>query len=132
MNTIFQVLTLAWTLSGGQYVNEALNDQGVFSVSNSSFLDLSMEVQIPLSMHKGDDNYAFVGGTNEVQQNYEGGTSLTPYRETYDAEAGVRAFGVELGYKHECVHPVYSTGSGLSTQINSSFDKFYIKVTGKI
>ena len=131
MQTVFQVLTLAWSFSGGLYSNEAINDQGLFTTASPYFLDAEFSLEIPFTLTKGAPDFAFIGAENEDQFTPDGWTNA-PYRETYTTKAGVHLFGVDAGYEHQCMHPLFSAPTGLSNQITESFDKFYIKVTGKI
>lgn len=130
MNTIFQIMTLAWSIQGGQMVNQNMSLDGIFTTFNPIYIDLRIEGQIPLSFTKGDENQVFFSYENLNTMIGNGSPSMTPLQETYTFSTGIRFIGVELGYEHQCSHPVESTGNTPS-KLFSSYDKFYGKVLGK-
>lgn len=132
MNSVFQVLTMVWTLQGGQYFDNAINDAGVFSTNNNYFIETAFEFQLPISLVKGDRNNLFIGALTENQFFPNPGRQINfnPWQDTYRFNAGIRFFGVELGYQHECVHPVVFSQNYVVSRYNSSYDRLHIKVSG--
>ena len=132
MQSIFQVLTLLWSLNGGQYFNDNLNLNGEFQGGNPYFVDTKVELQVPLSWQKGDESNLFIGADTESQffksAEFWG---FAPWQDSYIFSAGIRAFGLEVGFQHECVHPVLSQGVDAS-QLFASYDKVYLKLQGKM
>jgi len=132
MNTIFQVLTLAYTLQGGQYFNNAMNDAGVFTTNNNYFIQTSFEFQVPFSWTKGDKNNLFIGSETENQffPSSNDPFNFSPWQDTFRFNAGLRFFGVEFEYQHECVHPIVFDQSVDHGHLSSNYDKIYLKLTG--
>lgn len=132
MNSIFQVLTLAWSLQGGQYFGNAINDAGVFSTNDNYFFQTSFEFQVPISLTKGDPNQFFIGAETESQffPNSKSVFNFSPWQDTYIFNAGVRFLGMELGYHHECVHPIIVQDRLETSSYFSGYDKVYAKVSG--
>jgi len=134
LNSIFQVLTLAWSLQGGQYFGNAINDDGVFSTNDNYFFQTSFEFQIPLSWVKGDKNQFYVGAESENQffKHQFSDWTMSPYQDTFDFHAGIRFIGIELGFDHRCVHPVIFSQNYETSKIFSSFDKVHVKISGEL
>lgn len=132
MNSIFQVLTLAWSLQGGQYFNNAVNDAGVFSTNNNYFFTTQFEFQVPLSWIKGDANNFFIGAETENQffPNPKAPLNFVPWQDTYQFNSGIRFYGVELGYQHECSHPLWISLLENHSQYSSNHEKVYIIIHG--
>jgi len=130
MNTIFQVLTLAYTLQGGQYFNNAMNDAGVFTTNNNYFIQTSFEFQVPFSWTKGDTNNFFIGGETETQFSKIDSYYFSPWQDTYMVSGGIRVIGVEIGYQHTCSHPVTPDSIKIPSKLNFAFDKVYVKISG--
>ena len=132
MNTVFQVLTLAWSLQGGQYFNNAVNDAGVFSTNNNFFVETGFEFQIPFSWVKGDRNNLFLGANTENQffkPQFKDWT-FSPWQDTFTFVAGVRVVGIEVGFEHQCTHPIVFSQNENTSKYISSYDKIYIRTTG--
>jgi len=131
MNTVFQVITLAWSLQGGQYFGNAINDAGVFSTNDNYFFQTEFEFQIPFSWEKGGKNMIFIGAETESQfAPHPGRLQFSPWQDAFTFNAGVRVIGIELGYQHQCIHPVVVQDRPETSKYFSGFDKIYAKVSG--
>lgn len=150
MNTIFQVVTMVWTLQGGSYFNESVpmatnhilshSDAGTISEAslkyvpfNPLFLDFSAEFQIPFSLQKGDKDQFFIGGGTESRffpsANQIG---FEPFQQKYIFDAGIRIFGIEIGYQHMCLHPVTPEPTIKASDFFDGYDKVYAKISGSL
>ena len=58
--------------------------------------------------------------------------AFSPYESTYLFEGGVQYEGVEIGYRHLCIHPTmpYRWNYAPSTTIDGYYDEYYIKFSG--
>ncbi len=65
MNTIFQVVTLAWSLQGGQYLGTSFEVDGIYEKTTPSFFEAAFELSIPFSLIKGDENLFYIGSKSE-------------------------------------------------------------------
>jgi len=130
MNSIFQVITLVWTLQGGQYTTNAI-ELGSFYTSNAPyFFETSFEFQIPLNWKKGDMDNFFIGADTESQFFQDKSQiGFYPWQDRYRFNAGIRVFGAEFGYQHQCTHPVVTTLLKASEYFDG-YDKIYVKVVG--
>ncbi len=131
MNSIFQVLTLAWSLQGGQYFNNAVNDNGVFTTNNNYFIQTSFELRVPMSWTKGAVNNFFIGADTENQfaKLQTADWTFSPWQDTYKFNLGIRFFETEFGFQHECTHPIVFSQAKKPSQYIASYDKIYIKVS---
>jgi hypothetical protein len=131
MNSIFSVLTMVWTLQGGQYFNNAMVMGPEFATNNNYFIQTSFEFQLPLSLVKGDSNNFFIGADTENQffkcTDFYG---FAPVQDTYRFNTGIRFYGIELGFQHMCLHPVIFDQNIKPLKYLSSYDKIYFKVSG--
>ena len=59
--------------------------------------------------------------------------SFSPFRDTYQFEAGLSYNGIEIGWVHECSHPV-ATNHQLDKELGRewAFDRFYISYEAKV
>jgi hypothetical protein len=126
-----QWLTLAYFLSLGTVAYQGqtfdLRGSAMFIVPQNSFqTTLGVEAQL-------FDNHAFAGASVETWETHAGSVSFAPSEAFYIFNAGLRAWGFELGWRHECDHPVSSNwGGGVPQGMLSMRDEFYISYTGKI
>jgi len=132
MSSIFQVITLAWSLSGGQYLTNATAYENYFFESSNYFVDIDFELQIPISLVKGGTEMFYIGSSIENQfikaPKFWG---MAPRYDEYIFNAGVRFFELEIGFEHMCFHPVM-VSSLPTTKYFSSYDKIYISIDGKM
>jgi len=132
MSSIFQVITLAWSLSGGQYLTNATAYEDYFINSNDYFAKIDFQLQIPMSFVKGDGNMVFVGAS--VDNRFIKAPSfwgMAPRYDEYIFNAGIRFFEIEIGFEHMCFHPVMV--SSLPTdRYFMGYDKVYFEITGKL
>lgn len=130
MKSIFEVVTLVWSLQGGQYFNNAILDNNEFSTNNNYFLESSFEFQFPLSFIKLDVNNIFIGSKYENQFTNSNDIYFKPWQDTYKVNFGIRFIGIEIGFEHICSHPVFPNNNNEISKINYSYDKLYGKVSG--
>jgi hypothetical protein len=131
MNTFFQIVSLSWSLSGGQLLNEAVAVGDEFSVASPYFVTTEFEFQVPFSWSKGGGDQFFGGGSTENRFLPYGGIYFAPWQDTYTFNTGVRLYGMELGYEHQCIHPVVVQNEALSSFFKG-YDKVYFKIEGKL
>lgn len=131
MTSIFSVLTMVWTLQGGQYFNNAATIVPKFITNDNYFIQTSFEFQLPLSLVKGDSNNFFIGADTESQffkcPSFYG---FSPFQDAYKFNAGLRFYDIELGFQHMCTHPVVFSQNVSHSEYFSSYDKVYLKVSG--
>ena len=78
-------------------------------------------------------NHLFIGGSVETWETSNGGAFFNPMESMYGFNAGVRWNGVEIGYRHECDHPVASrTDFHIDQGWLSMKDEIYLSYTGKL
>jgi hypothetical protein len=78
------------------------------------------------------DNHAFAGASVETLESYNGNL-FSPSEAFYVFNAGLRAWGFEFGWRHECDHAISSAwGGGIPQGIMANRDEFYLSFTGKI
>lgn len=131
MNTVFQVLTLAWSLQGGQYITNSMADENSFSVNSPYFVTTSFEIQIPFSWTKGDPNGIFIGANTETQffKNPDQ-LGFDPWQDNFKINAGIRFIGIEFGVEHECIHPITADYRKENSKYFAAYDKLYGKISG--
>jgi len=130
MNSLFQILTLSWSLQGGQYINNVV-DMNTIDSNSPYFLTTQFELIIPMSLVKDDENQFFLGGETETQF-FKDGNGFSPWQETYSVSIGFRLMGIEGGYQHECIHPVVQSDSFRQSSYFAGYDKIHLKVTGHL
>jgi hypothetical protein len=125
-------LVLSYFLSLGM-----LSYQGqVFDPSGSAMLTIpAPSYQTTLGFEiQGIDNHLFVGGSVQTWESPDGTGLFIPSEAFYIFSAGLRGWGFELGYRHECDHPIINEWGGTrpdsGLQINQ--DEFYLSFTGKL
>lgn len=137
MNTIFQVMTLAWSLQGGAMPNVNMADS-IDSVVNYGpvlFAEYGFELSYPIfSGIKDDDSGIYTGVwiRNEFVRS-SGLIYMTPIQDTYGFSLGVRWNELTVGYEHICTHPIESMIKGIVSQrIFGAVDKAFVRLSGKI
>jgi hypothetical protein len=75
------------------------------------------------------DNHLFIGGSVQAWETFNGGTLLNPMESLYVFDAGLRWNGIEIGYRHECDHPILSSFSFDQSWL-SNRDEFYLSFKG--
>lgn len=130
MGTIFQVLTLAWSLQGGVYGTNATQLYSSREVSSPFFIDTEFEIQLPFSFQKGGRDIFFIGAETESQFfPLSKIIGFQPWQDTYKFNAGIRFWGIEIAYQHECIHPVVTSGENGSYYF-AAYDKISAKIAG--
>jgi hypothetical protein len=131
MNTFFQIVSLTWSFTGGQFQNEAIAAGQEFYTASPYFVTTEFEFQAPFSWQKGGEDQVFMGGSLENRFVPHGELSFAPWQDTYTFKSGVRLYGAEFGYEHQCIHPVVVQGEAISSFFKG-YDKFYFKIEGKL
>jgi hypothetical protein len=81
---------------------------------------------------QGLDNHLFVGGSVETWESLYG-VIIAPSESLYIFNAGIRGWGFEIGYRHECDHPMISTVDDRASQgFLAKRDEIYLSYTGKL
>jgi hypothetical protein len=76
------------------------------------------------------DNHIFLGGTVETWETSLNDGYFSPWESLYVFNAGIRWGGLEIGYKHECDHPTFSSSSLPGFCVVS--DEIYITYKAKL
>ena len=120
-------LALAYHVSLGtlSYTGEVfdVHDVAAFVTPSPSFqTTLGVEAQL-------FDDHVFIGGSVETWESPISLTNFAPSEAFYGFSAGFRAWGFELGYRHECDHVVnVLPKQGLSAMR----DEFYLSFKGTL
>lgn len=131
MNTVFQVITLAWSLQGGQYFKDSVVLNGIEETRSPYFVVTSFELSLPFSWKKGDKNGFFIGSTTETKffKNPDQ-IGFDPWQDTFTINSGIKLVGFEFGIEHQCVHPLIVSGHADRSYFFSGYDKVYCKISG--
>lgn len=87
------------------------------------------------------DDFIFIGASVETRAEVLLDTDTwypqgSPYRDVYQFEAGLKWRGFELGWRHECSHPVVTNWQvpGALDQLGRewAFDRFYLSYEGRV
>ena len=80
------------------------------------------------------DNHLFVGGSVQTWESPNiGSFTFSPSEAFYVFSAGLRGWGFELGYRHECDHTTVNTWDDSPSQgMQNNRDEFYLSFTGKV
>jgi len=110
MNSIFQVLTLSWSLSGGMLPGVAATDttEATYHYSAMFFAEYGFEFSYPIFSGNKDDNNGLYLGTslrNEFLKSTSG-FQMAPMQDTYTFSSGVRWEELTIGFEHVCTHSV--------------------------
>jgi hypothetical protein len=138
MNTIFQVMTLAWSLQGGMIPDMSTSDRtnNVLNPGPLYFAEYGFELSYPIfSGVKSDENGIYLG-TSLRNEFVKADTSfqMDPVQDTYTFNGGVRWNELTAGFAHSCTHSVENLVYGqIATQkLFGSIDKIFVKLSGKI
>lgn len=138
MSSIFQVISLAWSLQAGMIPGldiAAPLDNNYFTNTSPYFWQGTIEFQIPVfSWTKSDHDGLYFGGqiTNlfikDPQPNYE----FTPIQDIYSVDAGIRWKELTIGYEHCCSHSIDTDVNSriVSDELFGAFDKVFVKLSG--
>jgi hypothetical protein len=58
-----------------------------------------------------------------------GQTSFNPYFVNYTIDFNAHYKFVQLGYKHQCIHPILNTSNTFKSEMYGGYDKIYVKFT---
>jgi hypothetical protein len=127
-----QWLVLSYFLSLG-----TLSYQGqVFDPSGSAMLTMpTSSFQTTFGVEaQAFDNHLFVGGSVETWESPNGRGFFFPSEGFYIFSAGLRGWGFELGFRHECDHPIINEwGNSPPEQgLGANRDEFYLNFTGRL
>ena len=80
------------------------------------------------------DNHIFAGFSEETWMHPEGTFTFTPDENFYSISAGLRGWGFEIGYRHECDHPIVSWFGDIAPHQGfiGNTDTFYLSYTGHL
>lgn len=138
MDTIFQVLTLAWSIQGGVLpgVGMALSENDIFSTGPIFYSEYEFEFSYPIfSGRKSDGNGIYLGTSvrNEFVKSAEG-IQIASIQDTYTVSGGFRWDALTIGFSHACTHSVESmVKSQLIMQtMFGNMDRVFVKLSGKI
>ena len=124
-------LVLSYFLSIGtlSYTGQITDTNGfaVFNAPQSSFqTTLGVEAQ-------AFDNHVFLANSVETWESTSPGGGFSPFEAFYVFSVGMRGWGFEVGYRHECDHPVaYIFGQTFFEGISVNKDELYLSFTGKL
>ena len=101
-------------------------------IPNSEFLTPKNTVTTTLGIEALFAEHFFISGSVETWEQMDS-TSIYfyPMESLYKINAGLRWNGLEIGFKHECDHPVVSN-SILLKGFFTSQSSFYLSYTGKL
>lgn len=99
----------------------------IFSTPQPSF-------QTTLGVEATFADHVFVGGSTEAWMSPDGESTFNPFEGFYIFSAGLRGWGFEVGYRHECDHPIVSTFdySFAAQGAHVNRDEFYVSYTGHL
>ena len=79
------------------------------------------------------DNNVFIGGSIETWETFNGETFFNTMESLYMFNPGLRWNGIEVGYRHECDHPIVSrVDFRLNQGWLSNRNEFYLSFKGSI
>ncbi len=79
------------------------------------------------------DNHLFIGGSAETWESPTGSIYFAPSEAFYSFSAGLRLSGFEIGYRHECDHPIVNSWSdSVLNGYGANRDEFYLSYRGSI
>jgi hypothetical protein len=138
MNSIFQVLTLSWSLSGGVLPDMAVAPSAsqTFKIGPQMFAEYAFELSCPIfSGRKNDADGIFLG--TEIRNQFvkaSGSSMFDPLQDTYTFSAGVRWDELTVGFDHSCTHSIENLIQGqiASQTLFGAMDRVYVKLAGKI
>jgi hypothetical protein len=122
-------LALAYFLSLG-----TLNGQQLTSPDFITFQTLPLTFQTTFGIEAQlFNNHLFAGGSVQTWESALDGGFFAPNEGIYIFSAGLRWEGLEIGYRHECDHPIVSRADfQISQGILSSRDEIYLSYKGTL
>ena len=137
MDSIFQVLTLAWSLQGGVLPDMDATDtvQDVFHVGPVLYAEYGFELSYPVFSGQKDDASGIYLGTSLRNEFKKGeGFHMAPIQDTYTFSGGIRWKELTIGFDHACTHSTdnFIQGNLVTQRLIGGIDRVFIKVTGKI
>ena len=119
-------LVLSYFLSLGtlSYQMQFVSDPVHFSTPNSFQSTLGIEALIA--------EHVFVGGSVQTYEKMTVDTPFSPWESLYSFKAGLRGWGFEIGYRHECDHLVLEGFATLYDGFWQNRDELYVSYTGHL
>jgi|SRR6478609_8583495 len=139
MDTIFQVLTLAWSIQGGvlpgMETSDIVHDSIV--LGPTFYSEYSFEFSYPIfSGQKTDQNGLYLGTSvrNVFINTSDDSVQIASLQDTYTVFGGLRWDVLTIGVEHACTHSVDSfVESTIITQMMfGNMDRVFVKLAGKI
>lgn len=88
------------------------------------YIDMDVEIIV--------QNFFFVGGDWKTYfQPCEAGHSFYPVEARYTFNTGLRYKNIEIGFEHQCIHPVVSGGADLLRERYGGHEEIYIRISNK-
>jgi hypothetical protein len=124
-------LVLSYFLSIGTL---AYQGQTFDANGSATFMMPTPSYQTTLGVEaQGFDDHLFVGGSVQTWESPNGNDLFSPSEAFYIFNAGLRGWGFEVGYRHECDHPIVTTwDERASSGLSIVRDEIYLSFTGKL
>jgi len=137
MNSLFQILTLAWSIEGGAIpsVDVSGDARNVYRISPMYYGEYGFTLSYPIfDGQKGEDGiYIGTSIRNEfVKSNSM--LQMAPLQDTYTFRSGIIWKELTVGFEHICTHSVENLVAGkiISQKIFGSADTLFVRLSGKI
>lgn len=138
MNSLFQILTLSWSLQGGVLpdVATASSVDSVLSVGPTFYAEYGFELSYPIFTNQKLDRNGVYFGTalrNEFKKGEES-FQFDPIQDTYTFSTGLRWNELTIGFDHVCTHSIESLihGEIVTQRLFGAMDKFFVRIDGKL
>ena len=120
-----ETLLLLWSLTLGGVPRGALLSQDSASYQ---FVDYGRQAYTDLNMRLMYRQTLYVGGSSKIMVK-SGDYDLKPTSGLFSLSLGLKTKGLEIGYIHECTHPVFSSSKS-GTVFYDGSDKVFVKLSG--
>jgi len=138
MNSIFQVLTLSWSLSGGMLpgMTASVGYADAQLTGPIYYAEYGFELSYPVfSGLKTDQSGLYLGTQfrNEFEHAKDQ-SGMASLQDTYTISGGLRWNELTIGFEHTCTHSVetFDYSQIVSTKLFGDMDKLFVKLSGKI
>jgi hypothetical protein len=116
-------IELGWT---NPYYKIEYSDGYHFDVFTSPKSSMYADIMLKLSAFK----YITIQNNLETYFVYNTGIAFSPFMSIYTFQIFGTYKWVEIGYKHQCIHPVISNNENMPlTLFSGKYDKLYVKFT---
>lgn len=100
-------LILSFALEGGMIPGHEIALVNNFSLIEKSTLNIKRSFYSDMKFAIDFGKYFYAdGGITSYQWVHKGGTDFFPFRMDYQVGAGVKYKSLQIGYAHDCFHPV--------------------------